>query len=449
MSKNPATMYDEQCIPKPEEERSNMLYKNLTVKEQDWHIFDNVNNPVWILNDDQTIIYINKTAEKLFQTPGAAAIGKDYWEILRCKETRVKLYPDKFTRYSHTREKIELKIENEWFQITSDPILNTEGDYNGSVCIARDITMRKQAEKALQDAENKYSMLFDKMLNAFALHEIICDENGKPVDYRYLKVNPAFEKITGIKFNKLGRTAFEIWPDMDDFFIEIYGKVALTGEPVSFEFFSKYTSQHFIVTAYQSDEGQFVSLYQDVTEQKQAEKALRESEQNLTKAHALLERRVYERTEELEKANESLQKKTKKLEDVNTALSVLLEKREMDREKNQDKILLNVKEHLIPHLKKLKKSPLTEYQKTNIRLLERGLKEIISPFSQKLTYRNMYITPRELQVANLVKDGKTSKEIAEILLTSERAVVFHRTNLRKKLGLKKKSNLRTYLMSLS
>ena len=80
--------------------------------------------------------------------------------------------------------------------------------------------------------------------------------------------------------------------------------------------------------------------------------------------------------------------------------------------------------------------------------MESGLQEIISPFAQRLTSRCMHITPRELQVGNFVKEGRTSKEIADILNTTERTVVAHRVNLRKKLGLDKKSNLRTYLLSL-
>ena len=116
--------------------------------------------------------------------------------------------------------------------------------------------------------------------------------------------------------------------------------------------------------------------------------------------------------------------------------------------KIEEKILRNVKKLLIPYIVELKNFPLSERQSNYVKLLESGMQEIISPFARKLTLKNMYLNPREIQVANLVKEGRISKEIAGILCIAERTVVSHRFNLRKKLGLQKKSNLRTYLLSL-
>lgn len=184
-----------------------------------------------------------------------------------------------------------------------------------------------------------------------------------------------------------------------------------------------------------------VGLTRDITERK-------EMEESLKKAHDDLEERVKKRTKDLNEANKALEAQSKNLQDLNTALKVLLEKRDKDKEEEGEKVLLNVKEFLIPYVEKLKKGPLTESQGNYIELLESGLNEIISPFAQKLSSRYMHVTPRELQVANLVKEGKTSKEIAEILNCTERTIVAHRANLRKKFGLDKKSNLRTYLLTL-
>ncbi|MGD9160996.1 MAG: PAS domain S-box protein [Desulfobacteraceae bacterium] len=452
MTTIPAHVYVAQRKPEVDNTRTNTFSpeKDPNLKIQEWQsAFDNVNDAVWILSNDERILYANSATEKIFRLSTAEMMGKQFWGVLYCKENRVKECPGRLAKHSHTREEIELKIRNKWIRITADPILNADGSYIGSIFIARTIIEKKQYEKALHEVEYKYHMLFDKMLNAFALHEIICDEYGKPVDYRYLELNPAYERITGLEIsNTLGRTALEIWPDIDPFLIQRYGEVALTGKPNSFNFFNRYTSQHYIITVYQPEERKFACFLQDITEQKQAEQALRKSEKNLKKARDELEQRVHDRTEELEEANKILKKKTKKLEDVNTALRVLLENREIEKEENGEKILLNVKEFLIPYIEKLKNGPLTENQKKYLKLLDSGLKEIMSPFARKLTSRYMNITPRELQVANLVKDGKTSKEIAEIFHTTERTVVFHRTNLREKLGLKKKANLRTYLLSL-
>jgi len=149
----------------------------------------------------------------------------------------------------------------------------------------------------------------------------------------------------------------------------------------------------------------------------------------------------------LNRSNRALYEKTLGLEEVNTALTVLLERRGRDREKNEEKILMNVKEFILPYIAKLKKGSLTDNQKNYVELLETGLHNIISPFAHQLTSRYMHITPAEMQVANLVKEGKTSKEIADILNSTERAVTAHRLNFRKKMGLDRKTNLRTYLLS--
>ena len=453
MTDTPAAVYDEQNIIRVDSAGNKTVIPDngLINKIEEWRsAFGLINDAVIILSNDHRIFYSNRTAEIFFKQSASEMIGKTCRELFFCKEDLPAECPVNHVKQGYSRGKSDRKIGEEWFQVTVDPMINAKGSCFGFIFIARKITRRKQAEKALQDAEYKYHMLFDKMLNIFALHEIICDENGKPVDYRYLELNPAFEKITGRKVSEtLGKTALEIFPGVAPVLIENYGKVALTGEPLSFEFFNIYTDQYFLITAYQPEEGKFACVLQDVSEQKRAEKALMQSKRELKKNHDELEQRVLERTEELEIAYENLQKKTKKLEKVNTAISVLLEKRESDKVESGEEVLLNVKELLIPYIEKLKSTRLNENQKKYIGLLESGINDIISPFARKLTSRYMNITPRELQVADLVKKGRTSKEIAAILHTTERTAAAHRINLRKKLGLRKRANLRTYLLSLS
>jgi DNA-binding CsgD family transcriptional regulator len=104
----------------------------------------------------------------------------------------------------------------------------------------------------------------------------------------------------------------------------------------------------------------------------------------------------------------------------------------------------------LPYLEKLKGGMLDEKQMTYLKLLESNLNDIISPFLQKLSSQYLNLTPTEIQVANLVREGKSTKEISSLLNISKRAVEFHRNNIRDKLGLKKaKANLRSYLLSLS
>ena len=148
-------------------------------------------------------------------------------------------------------------------------------DIRGVVVNVRDITEQKQAEL-------KYHTLFDKMLDGFAVHEIICDAVGKPVDYRYLSVNPAFERITGLKAeNTVGLRVLELFPGLEAYWIDTYGRVALTGEAAHFENFVAELDKHFEVTAFRPAPGQFACLFQDVTARKAAEAELKKYRQHL------------------------------------------------------------------------------------------------------------------------------------------------------------------------
>ena len=154
--------------------------------------------------------------------------------------------------------------------------------------------------------------------------------------------------------------------------------------------------------------------------------------------------------ERLEARERQLRIKASSLKEVHTALKVLLNHKNEDRKELEEKILLNMKWLVLPYLEKMKKSGLNEKQETYRYIVESLLKEITSPFVRKLCSPNLTLTPTEIQVADLVKEGKTTKEVAELLNSSTRAVEFHRENLRAKIGLKnKKINLRSYLLSLS
>ena len=175
---------------------------------------------------------------------------------------------------------------------------------------------------------------------------------------------------------------------------------------------------------------------------KEKERRLRESEVQLKRSHAELERLVKERTKELNIT-------TKNLEELNTALKVLLDKRDKDKIEIEEKVLLNVKNLVEPYLVKLKKVSSSRSQKEMINILESNLNAIISSFSRRLSSRYLNFSPSEIQIANFVKQGKMNKEIAEILHVTSRTVAFHRENIQRKLGLtNKKTNLKTYLMSI-
>ena len=202
----------------------------------------------------------------------------------------------------------------------------------------------------------------------------------------------------------------------------------------------------------------------DVTEKIRAQEVLRQTLDEL-------EERVAERTIALTEANEKLRREIEErkladknlrqkerelqlnalhLEETNIAMKVLLEKREKDKNELEEMVLANVRGLLLPCLERLRGCRLNDRQSIYADILESNLQTIVSPFLHRLSNRFLNLTPTEIQVAGLVREGKTSKEIASLINVSERGVEFHRNNIRRKLDLTNaKKNLRTYLLSLS
>ncbi len=155
--------------------------------------------------------------------------------------------------------------------------------------IVEDITERRLAEDARRASEERYRGLFNNMTEGFALHEIITDETGRPCDYRFLDVNPAFERLTGLRRAEVaGRRVTEVLTGIEPFWIETYGKVALAGEPVTFErYYPAPLNRWFEVMAYRPAPRQFAVVFLDISKRKQAGEALRESEKRLERAQEI------------------------------------------------------------------------------------------------------------------------------------------------------------------
>jgi DNA-binding CsgD family transcriptional regulator len=160
--------------------------------------------------------------------------------------------------------------------------------------------------------------------------------------------------------------------------------------------------------------------------------------------------RLKQTEEALKQSKLAVEERKRELEEANIALKVLLKQRESDQTEMEQKVLANIKNLVLPYVERLQRAPLRARDKTTIDIIDARLKDVIAPLIQRLTNIDILLTPQELQVATLVKDGRSSKEIAKILTVSESTVHFHRKNLRRKFGIKSSAtNLRSYLMSIT
>lgn len=163
------------------------------------------------------------------------------------------------------------------------PLFDPEGAVCGCVSAFVDISDRKQAVAALRRSEERYRTLFESLDEGFCVIEMLFDENEKPIDYRFLEVNPAFEKQTGLE-QAVGKTARQLVPELEDYWFEMYGKVALTGEPVRFEQGSEEMNRWFEVSAFRTPEPhsrKVALLFKEISDRKQSENLLRQQEEQL------------------------------------------------------------------------------------------------------------------------------------------------------------------------
>ena len=146
----------------------------------------------------------------------------------------------------------------------------------------------KTMGRALHESEDRFWSLFNSMTEGFALHEIITDKSGQPQDYRFLDVNPAFERLSGLKRDALiGRTVLDVLPGTERVWIEKYGQVASTGTPVRFQEYSRRIGKHLEVYAYSPAPGRCAVIITDITERKEAEQALLASQDRLNRAEEI------------------------------------------------------------------------------------------------------------------------------------------------------------------
>lgn len=224
-------------------------------------------------------LFVSDNAHEAFGLSSGQMIGKTGCE-LGLPEAHCRLWEAAIGTVFESRTQFETEFTIDRHQgpgiynLRIVPEFDPAGSVRSVLAISRDITAHRRAEE-------NYKNLFREMLDGFALHEIICDEAGRPVDYRFLAVNPSFENLTGLRATDIvGRTVREVLPGIEPKWIETYGDVALNGKSARFEDSAQSLGKHFEVRAFQPAAGQFACIFADVTEQRRAEQELRASERH-------------------------------------------------------------------------------------------------------------------------------------------------------------------------
>jgi PAS domain S-box-containing protein len=286
--------------------------------------------------------------------------------------------------------------------------------------LRRDVMQRKQVEKSLRRSEAKYRNIFENAVEGIF---------QTTPEGRFISANPSLARMLGYDtpeelVNSVTDIARQIYtdPQIRNTLLDLLRK---DGVVRNFEF-----------QGYRKD-GQ--ALWGAVTVQ-----TVRSSNGELTRYEGTVEDITERKT-----AQENLFIKSRNLEEMNTALKVLLKKREEDKNELEEAILRNVKELILPCVEKLKNDQSIS-NRVLVQILEESLLNITSPFLHKMVSKYTNFTPTEIRILGLIKDGITTKEIAKLLGMSVRTVDSHRYNIRRKLNLRGKNlNLRSHLLSLT
>jgi PAS domain S-box-containing protein len=335
------------------------------------------------------------------------------------------------------------------FDIVKIPLFGPDGDRQALVVAGRDITALRRAQAASQESERRFRLLFH---HAPIPYQSL-DPHGNILD-----VNDTWLQVLGYERHEVMGRPFRdfIAPAATALFHRSFEELRRQGTMRNIEVaMVKKNGATLIVAldgkAVADTQGALIHtlcVFRDITRQKELDAMLRNS-------RAILEKEVRQRTRELqdkgleqEKTLVALEKKSQDLHDANIALKVLLAQGSKAESELENRVLGNIKEQVLPYLDALEMELTDHPGAAYVQILRQKLAQITSSFSRQLTSPLIGLTPRELQVTELIKQGRTNKDIAALLHISAGTVDVYRNNIRKKLGLKnKKVNLQAHLLT--
>ena len=401
-------------------------------------IADNAMEWIWQVDPTGKYTYSSPVVKKILGYEPEEVLGKHFFDFFHPDEKKklMKATTKAFEHKKSFRKFINQNLckDGKTLVVLSTsgvPLFDAEGNFIGYRGADMDITDQYIAEKKLQVSEEHLRSLMESA-SGFSIYRLVYDKVS-PHSLRVIFVSPSIKGIFGIPDPMKFKSWFEnIHPDDVNRLTEANKRAFETNR--FNEEFRTYNEKkgewrwvQAISTGGVNKKGwnRYVNgILIDITERKVSEEALKSKEREL-------------------------ETKANKLEDINTALNVLLEKRKVDQIELEEKIVLNVENLIKPYLEKLRQGSLDDRKKNILNIIQSNLDEIISPFTRNLSSRHYNLTPKEIQIANFIRQGTTNKEIAEILFLSVKTVEFHRDNIRKKLGIKnKKINLTSHLSSI-
>ena len=404
--------------------------------------------------------YVNPACERI--------TGYTPWELYRMEvldiskpefRDSMKYYMQQRQRGEQVPKHHEFKIltktgEERWLERVA---IELQGEKEPLVLVAvSDITDRKGTEEILKKSEEKYRVLLENASDAI----LLADTQGNIVE-----ANKKAEELWGYTKEEL----------LQLHYTQLHPMPELERTIAAFKEIIKRNTGHLSVGFIRRKAGAIVPVditcniieyagrkvvqgsFRDISEHKQSkdilEKLVRERTQELSRNNEQLKLEIKERKSAeaaMKRKSRELKHHADKLMELNAALKVFLKQREEDKKDLEEKVLSNVKHLINPNLETLKKRKLDPDSKTYLDILESNLKNIISPFSHTLSSKYQNLTPAEIKVANMIRNEKTTKEMAEFMRVSASAINHHRYHIRSKLGiLTQKINLRSYLLSLS